>query len=151
LAGRLSGLEIDTEDTAAMLMHAAGGAFIELHVDYVQREYSRTCQVIGETGTIRLDVATGQGRWYDAQRDGSEAIAPPAGWSANDMYQEEARHFLRCLVGQDQPAQDAQQGAEALRLALAARQAAEVQRWVRLDEFVQAARPSATEAVPHGR
>lgn len=44
-AGRQSHLEIDTEDTAALLLRFTSGAIGEIHLDYTQRVYSRTCQI----------------------------------------------------------------------------------------------------------
>ena len=41
-AGKLSHLEIQTEDTAALLLRFMDGTVGEVHLDYVQRAYSRT-------------------------------------------------------------------------------------------------------------
>jgi Predicted dehydrogenases and related proteins len=46
-AGKLSRLEIETEDTAAILLRFASGSIGEVHLDYVQRAYNRTCHIIG--------------------------------------------------------------------------------------------------------
>ena len=55
-AGTLSHLEIETEDVAAILLRFASGAIGQIHVDYVQRDYSRTCQIIGEEGTMVIQI-----------------------------------------------------------------------------------------------
>jgi predicted dehydrogenase len=122
-AGTLSGLEIDTEDTAAILLRT-GGAIAEIHLDYVQRVYSRTCQLIGDLGTIRWDYSAGETRWFDARSGEWTSFANPPGWAPNDMYLAELRHFLACLAGAERPALDVAGGRRVLQVAIAAKQAA---------------------------
>lgn len=132
-AEKLSRLEIDTEDTAALLVRFDSGAIGEVHVDYVQRAYSRTCQVIGEEGTLHWDYTTGQVRWYAARDRQWKTFANPAGWQANQMYLDEMSHFLRCLVGQERAELDVPEAARVLRIALAAKASAQGGRWIALD------------------
>jgi predicted dehydrogenase len=122
-AGTLSRLEIDTEDTAAILLDT-GSAIAEIHLDYVQRVYSRTCQIVGDEGTIRWDYVSGEARCYDARRGECQIVASPAGWTPNDMYLAELRHFLACLAGEATPELDVAGGRRVLAVALAAKQAA---------------------------
>lgn len=59
---RLSDLAIDVEDTAALVMRIGDGTdnlIGELHLDCVQRGYSRTCMLIGTNATVRWDIASG--------------------------------------------------------------------------------------------
>jgi predicted dehydrogenase len=132
LAGKLSGLEIDTEDTAALLLRFASGAIGEIHLDYVQRVYSRTCQIICEEGTIHWDYMAGQVRWYVAREKTWHLFDNPTRWKANEMYLEEMRHFLDCLARRAAPEQDLFEGARVLRIALAAKTSALRPRWIEL-------------------
>lgn len=133
LAGKLSQLEIDTEDIAAMLLRFNNGIFGEVHLDYVQRAYRRTCQVIGDEGTIHWDFSAGQVRWYSARTRQWIQYENPAGWEVNQMYIDEMKHFLACLAGDATPELDVSQAAEVLRIALAAKQSAEQRQWIRLE------------------
>jgi predicted dehydrogenase len=132
LAGKLSRLEIDTEDTAAIVLRFENGALGEVHLDYVQRAYHRTCQIIGEEGTLHWDYTSGQVRWYSAQSQAWQVFADPPGWEPNQMYVDEMKHFLRCLDGVEQPALDVFEAAQVLRVALAAKESAREQRWIEL-------------------
>jgi predicted dehydrogenase len=58
-AERLSDLTLDVEDTAALLLRLASGAIGELHLDCVQRGYTRGCTLIGTDATARWNVASG--------------------------------------------------------------------------------------------
>ena len=133
LAGKLSQLEIDTEDTAAMLLQFQNGTIGEVHLDYVQRAYRRTCQIIGEEGTIHWDFSAGQVRWYSARTREWSQCENPAGWEVNQMYVDEMEHFLACLAGEAKPELEVSQAAEVLLIALAAKQSAQQRQWIRLE------------------
>jgi len=131
--GKESGLDIETEDTAAILLRFAEGAIGEVHLDYVQREYSRTCQIIGDEGTIRWDYAAGEVRLYSGTTQQREVFRDPPGWEPNSMYVDEMRHFVRCLAGEEQPALDVFEGRRVLEVALAAKESASTGRVVELE------------------
>jgi predicted dehydrogenase len=133
-AGKLSRLEIDTEDTAAILLRFESGAIGEVHLDYVQRAHSRSCQVIGEEGTIRWDYTAGKVRWYAAEKREWQVAPDAAGRDANQMYLDEMAHFLRCLDGLEKSESSVSDGARVLKIALAAKTSAREQRLVNLGE-----------------
>jgi predicted dehydrogenase len=134
LAGKLSDLEIDTEDSAALLVRFADGALGEIHLDYVQRTYHRTCQIIGDEGTIHWDYTTGQVRWFSAHNKTWRSFDNPEGWQANQMYVDEMRHFIGCLAGCVQSEQDLSEAARVLSIALAAKASAQSRRWIDLEK-----------------
>jgi predicted dehydrogenase len=121
-AEKLSHLEIQTEDTAALLFRFMDGAIGEVHLDYVQRAYSRTCHIIGDAGTIRWDYTSGEVRTYTASSHAWSTVANPAGWQPNQMYVDELAHFARCLDGDERPALDVSDAARVLDVALAAKE-----------------------------
>jgi predicted dehydrogenase len=132
LSGKLSDLEINTEDTAAILLRFASGVLGEIHLDYVQRTYSRTCQIIGEQGTIRWDYKTGEVIRYSAKSEEWQSYPNPPEWEPNHMYREELQHFLRCFHGEEKPCLDVFEGAQVLQTALAAKESARTERFERV-------------------
>jgi predicted dehydrogenase len=97
LAGHLSSLEIETEDVAALVCRHVGGAMSEIHLDYVQRSYERSCQIVGELGTIFWDFGQKQVRWYDGQNSQWTTFSQPGAWVVNQMYLDEMKHFIDCV------------------------------------------------------
>lgn len=133
-ADKLSHLEIETEDTAGILLRFASGAIGEVHLDYVQRVYSRTCHIIGDEGTIRWDYSAGEVRWYSATTHDWQIFTNPPGWEPNQMYLDEMRHFLRCLAGEEAPTLDVFEATRVLEIALAAKSSAETGQVVSLQK-----------------
>ena len=122
-ADTVSSLEIATEDTAGILLRFANGPIGTLHLDYIQREPSRSCRIIGEEGTILWDYFAKQVRWYESSKNTWDQFSYD-GFERNDRFLEEMRHLLACIKGQDKPKADAFVGSEVLKLALSAKESA---------------------------
>lgn len=116
--GKLSNLEIDTEDCVNILMKFSAGFSAHIHLDYIQRAYSRSCKVIGEEGTIVWDITQGAVRLFSASTKRWNTMEPPDGYDMNQMYMEEVRHFLRCIDGQEESVLDAREAKRVLEVAL---------------------------------
>ena len=124
-ADKLSDLDLDVEDTAALVLRFESGAIGEIHLDYVQRDYSRSCTIIGDGGTIRCDLALAQTSVYTAAVGRWEIACSRPDWDLNEMYLDELRHFIRCVSKAEQSVCDIQEGRRVLQIALAARIASE--------------------------
>jgi len=129
-ADHLSGLEIDTEDVASILLRFGNGTIAEVHLDYVQRAYSRSCKLVGELGTARWDYNKPELDLYLADDGEWTSVHLFDEWDPNTMYLDELRHFLRCLDGEEEPLVDVKTGARSLSLAVAAKRASAERRAV---------------------
>ncbi len=128
--GKLSSLEIDTEDTVEMLLKFKSGAIAEVHLDYIQRFYGHSCQIIGEEGTILWDINERQVKLYSVKT--KEWSVFPDKSDINRMYVEEMKHFLQCLQEKAIPMQDIKTGKNVLEIALAAKESATTGKIIRL-------------------
>lgn len=131
-AGHLSRLEIDTEDTAAILLRFAGGTIGEIHMDYVQRSSSRSCHITGEEGSVRWDQSNQKVSWYLASDGDWHQFDYSSEWDPNQMYLDELEHFLRCLTGEEQPVQDLHAAKGMLEIGLAAKESAAMGQIIKL-------------------
>lgn len=55
-AEKRSDLEMETEDSADILLKINDNCVANVHLDMVRRPYTRTCEIIGEKGTIIADL-----------------------------------------------------------------------------------------------
>lgn len=124
LGGHLSELEIDVEDTASILMECSVDGRpipVHLHQDYIQRPPSRTCEVIGSSGKILLDFNALTVRQYDSAGD-LVVDDSFADFQRNELFLDEMRHFLACVRGEESSLVSVREGAQSLRMALAAKE-----------------------------
>ncbi|MBW2559310.1 MAG: Gfo/Idh/MocA family oxidoreductase [Deltaproteobacteria bacterium] len=119
--GHLSSLEIDTEDVGDMLLRFRDGPIVNVHVDYVQRAYSRSCKIIGELGTIFWDIGARSVRIYRSVSGRWATHRQPSEYSIGQMYVDEMRYFLGCVRRREQTFNDVGRARETLRVALAAK------------------------------
>jgi predicted dehydrogenase len=123
-AGRVSSLEIDTEDTADVLLRFDYGAVANVHLDYLQRTYRRACDVIGEDGVIAWDYITQSVTVYGKEDRRTEVFQESINTERNQMFVDEMRHFIRCIEAGEPPVLDAAGGRAILEVALAAKASA---------------------------
>ena len=117
--GKVSSLEIDTEDTVNILMKMTSGFSVSIHMDYIQRISSRTCKIIGEEGTIFWDISQGAVTLFTAGQKTWQSFPEPEGYNINQMYLDEMQHFLNCLAGQEKSTLDVYEAKRVLEIALA--------------------------------
>jgi predicted dehydrogenase len=120
MAGTYSDLELETEDLGAMLLEFENDLIGELHVDYVQRSYSRSCKVIGTNGTLYWEWQQGSVEEFDPEAEQWVSHRLPE-WTMNDMYIDETRHFLQSIENRDETISGLESGKSALEIALAAK------------------------------
>lgn len=122
-ADKISDLEVETEDTAEILLRFSNGVIGGIHLDFTQRVYSRNCKIIGEKGTLIWNFGEHKVSLYLA--DSNEWKIYDVDADVNLMYIEEMKHFLRCIDGLSTPLIDARQGKRVLEIALAAKESSE--------------------------
>lgn len=132
MAGTLSNLEIETEDTADLLLKFRSGTIGHIHLDYFQRVYSRRCKLVGENGLITWDFTAGQVGVYKTSTGSWSYYRQPDNYEINQMYIDELNHFIRCLQGLEHPTLDLIGAHKDLKVALAAKESAEENRFVTL-------------------
>lgn len=127
LGGKLSSLEIEVEDTASILMECrVEGSLVPVHVcqDYVQRPPSRACEIVGDCGKIVWDYY--RRKVYVTRADqGTSEVHSFDHCERNQLFVDEVSHFLACIAGDETPAVSVRDGADSLRIALAAKRSIE--------------------------
>lgn len=119
-ARRLGTLDMATEDTALIVMTMGDGVLGEVHLDCLQRVYTRRCKVVGSTGTLTWELKTGV-RWFSIEVGAWQDF--PVQGEVNDMYVEEMKDFLaRLAASEASAAVDGREGRRVLELALAAKE-----------------------------
>lgn len=116
---KVGNLKIDTEDYVELVLNFQNGVVGQIHMDYLQRDYSRSFKIIGEKGTIVWNLKKAKIEIYKAQSKKWEIIEEIKNFDWNTTYLEETREFLRCLKTKKNPSSDLTRGIETLKIALA--------------------------------
>ena len=132
-AGKVSSLEIDTEDNADLLLKFDYGAVANVHLDYLQRTYRRSCELIGEDGLIAWDYIAQTVRVYGKEDRRHDVFEESINTDRNHMFVEELRHFADCVEHGKAPMCDVAGGRRVLEIAMAAKASAVAGRPVRLE------------------
>jgi predicted dehydrogenase len=119
MAGKVSRLETDVEDCATILLRFQSGAQADVHLDFVQRGYSRNCKLAGERGTLLWDFSSNQVSLFRADSGKWEQF--PYEFETNDMYVAEASSFLQSVANGGSAAVTLQEATRVLQVALAAK------------------------------
>jgi predicted dehydrogenase len=99
--GKISPLEIDVEDMAAIHLGYENGIEGSLFLDYFRRPPLHMLEISGSKGCIEWKNNTGAARIFRASRDEWETALPPEGFERNELFLEELRHFIRVARGEE--------------------------------------------------
>jgi predicted dehydrogenase len=129
MAGRVSQLDVNVEDCATILLRFPDGTRADVHVDFIQRSYSRKCTLAGTEGKLHWDFADNA---VQIMRSGKEIEIVKYDCEVNGMYLAELDHFLECVESGARPRFGLEDAILTLRVALEARRSAEERTWVTL-------------------
>jgi len=122
VGGHLSALEMDVEDVASILAEcsAAGRAFpVHLQMDYLRRPPRRTCSVLGEAGSLDLDLRQ-HSLTLTTVKDERLTLFDDAKFDRNKLFLAELSDFLAACSERKQPRVTLNDGIAAVRVAVAA-------------------------------
>jgi len=140
---RLSDLELDVEDTAEIGLRYENGILGGVHLDYNQQPPAHRLEITGTSGSLYWDNADGAVHVYsqsgmegEHRQDASwQTIPAPSGFERNHLFLAEMQNFIDVIRGTAQPRCTLEDGIQALRLALAAHQSAQIGQLVWLSKF----------------
>ena len=130
---KLSDLDIDTEDVAEILLRFESGAIAEVHLDYIQRYPSRSCEIIGDEGSIVWNLNEGTVKVYTSEKNEWKLFEQPKSYDMNQTYIDEIVHFISCIEGKEKPLISITDGLEVLKIALAAKESAKNGEIIKID------------------
>ncbi|HEX3145723.1 MAG TPA: Gfo/Idh/MocA family oxidoreductase [Pyrinomonadaceae bacterium] len=88
---------LNTDGLAELILRHENGVLTNVHLNFIQRDYRRACQVIGTRGTIYWDFGKGCVDLYDEQGLLTDSFPQQSSWSMNEMYLDELSYFMKCV------------------------------------------------------
>ncbi len=121
-------LEIETEESANVLLKFESGISATIHLDYLQKKIIRHCIFTGTKGTITWDVVKCWVNWVD--KNGTEMGFDYSGMERNDRFIAIIKAFLEHK--KDERLTSLNEGLKSLRVVLAAKKSCEDQCFVKV-------------------
>lgn len=116
LGGQYSRLEIESEDSAAIILGRPHGPVVSLGLDYVSHTAVRRYEIIGDEGSLIWDLPTRT--LILLRKDQQEVVtADPADFDVSVTYIEAMQEFLNAIEGSRSSSQDIADGLRSARLA----------------------------------
>jgi predicted dehydrogenase len=133
LAGKLSDLEVDVEDTAKIGLRFRGGALGSLHLDFNRQPPVHRLEIIGTKGSLHWDLSDGAARAYQTGNKEWLEYPLPDGWERNEMFLEQMRHFVAVARGDAEPSCTLEDGLRVQKLVHAVRESNRTGRMIDFD------------------
>jgi len=131
MAGRVSGLEVNVEDCATILLRLRSGAQADVHMDFAQRTTSRSCVLAGECARLEWEHAQNQVRIIRPEKE-PEIIKYEG--ESNQMYVAEVEEFFSCVHRRATESRSLNEAELTLQVALAALTSSAEKKWVSFEQ-----------------
>ena len=119
LATKASDLEIETEDLTVGIVKFESDAIGEVHLDYLQKNYSRNCKIVGEKSTLYWDFNEGITKIYNVEdKKWNSYYIQTKDFDLNEMYIDEMRYFIDCVKNRTLTFNDIEKAENTLKTAL---------------------------------
>ena len=117
---RRCALEVDVEDVAMMVLEHETGVLSEIQLDFVQRTYRRSLEVVGSEGTIEWELLGDRVRIFESTTKEWKNLLVLGGFDINQTYIDELCHFAKVIKREEEPQIDLASGCHVLSVGLAA-------------------------------
>ena len=128
---KMSSLKMDAEDLAEMVVEFKSGAVGEIHLDCFRPLYERSCEFIGEDGIGFWSFQNKVAKIYQAKKK-KWYLLGDSSKNDSDMYVNEIKHFINCILGKEDPFVSFDEGRKSLNIALAAKKSSELKKVILL-------------------
>lgn len=119
--GKVSNLEIDTEDLVELFMKFSNGVHAVIHINYLNRTRLREFVIIGENGIIEWDSNAQSVKIFNSNEKCWKVYQQEFEYHINDTYVKEMDHFIGCINGNEKSLNDANEGRYVLEIVECAR------------------------------
>ena len=93
--GKVSNLEIATEDNCMAIFKFSNKALGLVKCDYLNKKYTRNCKIVGEKGSLEWDFNENIVWLYS--ESGSKKLFVLNKYDFNNMYIDEIKYFFNCI------------------------------------------------------
>src|SRR3989344_754352 len=112
---------LSVEGLSEIILQHDVGSVSSIHLNFLQRNNRRSCEVVCTEGTIEWDVHAERVDVYGSDGKQVESIPLSMGWEDSRAYELQIEHFLQAIEEGTDPISSLEAGRTALEVALSAR------------------------------
>ncbi|MCF7810475.1 Gfo/Idh/MocA family oxidoreductase [bacterium] len=128
--GHFSHLEITSDDIAELAVQYESGSHGVIHMDIIGRDHHKEVHIVGEKGNIDWDFYSNKIHIYHADSKMHEVMTFHD--DRNNMFVDQAKHFIKCTEGKAVPPCDGHDGIKTLKVILATWESVETKRYIEI-------------------
>ncbi|MBF0216713.1 MAG: Gfo/Idh/MocA family oxidoreductase [Candidatus Omnitrophica bacterium] len=130
--GKVSGLDISTEDLAEILLVFRKGTVAQVHLDYLQRTYRRHCKFIGDKGVVTWDYISQKVELFGVDARKSTVFEENINTEREQMFIDQATHFIECVKTRKKTVNDIGEAQGVLKVVMACHKSASIGKTVKV-------------------
>ena len=111
-------------------MRHKNGAYSQIHLDYLQSNYRRNCEIIGDKGMLLWDINERTLKQYNLNDKEYHVYYEGLNANVNDIYMEELKHFFRCIQGIEKPLVDPMEGKRIQEIIMKIKESSDVKQFI---------------------
>jgi len=131
LKSKVSSLKINTEDIAEVTFLHKNKMISHLHLDYLQKEYTRRFKLVCEKGEILWDYALGKLRIISENK--KYEFFQPKDYTRDETFKSQLKHWFKVLENKQKPLVSLEKGIYVSRLAIYSHVASEKRKWLKVN------------------
>jgi predicted dehydrogenase len=124
VSGKLSSLEVETEDVAEIILKMKNGPVVSVHLDFVRRDPIREGEAVSLESTIKWDLRSGKISIFDPVSKSTSSM--DVQYSVDKTYVDEMKDFINSIKSNTNPRVALDDARKTLDLALKIKKAAGV-------------------------
>jgi len=136
ITGKFSDLEVSADDLSAILLKFHNNIVGEVHLDYIQRPYFKSCKIKGTKGILYWNSDENLVKIFDYEKKTwkiifnakNHILSSPK--QSNYMYKKELSHFLKCIDQRKETINSLSNAVKSLEIALAIKKSSELKKMI---------------------
>jgi len=129
---KMSELKIETNDIALMILKFKKNILAEVHLDYLQRPYFRSCKIKGTKGVIYWDSDSNSVKVFNTNTKKWSKKMHVKKYEHNLEYVKEINHFIHSVKNNKKTINNLEDGIDTLKIALAAIRSSKTKKLIKI-------------------
>jgi len=127
---KTSSLKINTKDIAEITFSHKNGGISHIHLDYLQKEYTRKFKSIFEKGEVFWDYSLDKIKLINENK--SSELFQPESYTRDDTFKSQFKHWFNVLEQKEKPLIPLEDGIYISKVAISTHKSSDQKKWIKV-------------------